>query len=182
MNMDVENKLVDIRPLDPPRYAGWQFTARYVTGSYLDISPSESGFALTRRPIAPPAEKSFTDRLFGSWLEAPAAFGAFDGQRLAAIGEGSPESWNNRYRISNLCVLEEADRRRGLGRALMDRLLAEARRAGARMAVLETQTCNEKAIAFYRSCGFAVIGFDLYSYSNDDPARREVRLEMGLKL
>ena len=115
-------------------------------------------------------------------MEAPAAFGAFDGQRLAAIGEGSPESWNNRYRISNLCVLEEADRRRGLGRALMDRLLAEARRAGARMAVLETQTCNEKAIAFYRSCGFAVIGFDLYSYSNDDPARREVRLEMWLKL
>ena len=112
---------MDIRPLDPARYAGWQFTARYVTGSYLDISPSESGFALTRRPIAPPAEKSFTDRLFGSWLEAPAAFGAFDGQRLAAI-------------------------------------------------------------AFYRSCGFAVIGFDLYSYSNDDPARREVRLEMGLKL
>lgn len=79
-------------------------------------------------------------------------------------------------------MLEEADRRRGLGRALMDRLLAEARRAGARMAMLETQTCNEKAIAFYHSCGFAVIGFDLYSYSNDDPARREVRLEMGLKL
>ena len=51
-----------------------------------------------------------------------------------------------------------------------------------------TVTCSakaflhEKAIAFYRSCGFAVIGFDLYSYSNDDPARREVRLEMGLKL
>lgn len=57
---------MEIRPLDPALYAGWQFTARYVTGSYLDISPSESGFALTRRPIAPPAEKSFTDRLFGS--------------------------------------------------------------------------------------------------------------------
>lgn len=105
---------MEIRPLDPALYAGWQFTARYLTGNYLDISPSENGFALTWRPITPPAERSFTDRLFGSWLEAPAAFGAFDGQRLAAIGEGSPESWNNRYRISNLCVLEEADRRRGL--------------------------------------------------------------------
>ena len=76
---------MEIRPLDPARYAGWQFTARYVTGSYLDISPSESGFALTRRPIAPPAEKSFTDRLFGSWLER---------RRLSAplTGSGWPPS------------------------------------------------------------------------------------------
>lgn len=149
---------MEIRPLDPARYAGWQFTARYVTGSYLDISPSESGFALTRRPIAPPAEKSFTDQLFGSWLEAPAAFGAFDGQRLAAIGEGSPESWNNRYRISNLCVLEEADRRRGLGRALMDRLLAEARRAGARMAVLETRPATRRPSPFTAAAGLRSLG------------------------
>lgn len=173
---------MEIRKLEPAIYSGWPFTARYVTGSYLDISPTESGFALTWRPITPPARKAFTSRLFDSWLEEPVVYGAFDGQRLAAIGEGSPESWNNRYRISNLCVLEEADRRRGLGRALMDRLLAEARRRGDRMAVLETQTCSKKAIAFYRACGFTIIGFDLYHYSNDDPARQEVRLEMGLKL
>ncbi len=27
-----------------------------------------------------------------------------------------------------------------------------------------------------------LIGFDLYSYSNDDPDRHEVRIEMGKKL
>ena len=27
-----------------------------------------------------------------------------------------------------------------------------------------------------------IIGFDLYSYSNDDPERHEVRIEMGKKL
>ena len=57
-----------------------------------------------------------------------------------------------------------------------------ARTAGARMLVLETQSCNENAIAFYRKNGFQMIGFDLYAYSNDDPARREVRIEMGKKL
>ena len=51
-----------------------------------------------------------------------------------------------------------------------------------RMAVLETQTCNERAIAFYRKCGFQVIGFDLYAYTNHDPEAHEVRLEMGKKL
>lgn len=38
--------------------------------------------------------------------------------------------------------------------------------SGARMIVLETQSCNEAAIAFYRKNGFSVIGFDLYAYSN----------------
>ena len=41
---------------------------------------------------------------------------------------------------------------------------------------------NEAAIAFYRKNGFSVIGFDLYAYSNTDPERHEVRIEMGKKL
>ena len=40
----------------------------------------------------------------------------------------------------------------------MEKMLEEA--APMRMAVLETQTCNERAIAFYRKCGFEIIGFD----------------------
>ncbi len=50
------------------------------------------------------------------------------------------------------------------------------------MIVLETQSCNENAIALYRKNGFEMIGFDLYAYSNDDPERHEVRFEMGKKL
>ncbi len=50
------------------------------------------------------------------------------------------------------------------------------------MIVLETQSCNEAAIAFYQRHGFSIIGFDLYSYSNTDPQRHEVRIEMGRKL
>ena len=50
------------------------------------------------------------------------------------------------------------------------------------MIVLETQSCNENAIALYRKIGFEMIGFDLYAYSNDDPERHEVRFEMGKKL
>ena len=38
------------------------------------------------------------------------------------------------------------------------------------------------AIAFYRRYGFEIIGFDLYSYSNTDPEKNEVRVEMGRKL
>ena len=67
-------------------------------------------------------------------------------------------------------------------RRLMEAIEREAATSGARMIVLETQSCNEAAIAFYRKNGFSVIGFDLYAYSNTDPERHEVRIEMGKKL
>ena len=64
----------------------------------------------------------------------------------------------------------------------MSTILREAKESGARMVVLETQTCNENAIAFYCKMGFELIGFDLYAYSNSDPNRHEIRIEMGKKL
>lgn len=78
----------------------------------------------------------------------------------------------------------EAEQKRGhLSHVLFpDTILKEASALKARMVVLETQTCNENAIAFYRRYGFEIIGFDLYSYSNTDPEKNEVRVEMGRKL
>lgn len=64
----------------------------------------------------------------------------------------------------------------------MNRITETAESTGARMIVLEIQSCNESAIAFYRKNGFSIIGFDLYAYSNNDPERHEVRIEMGKKL
>lgn len=127
-------------------------------------------------------EKSFDDEFFGEWLEEPVTFGAFEGERLLGYVEGAPEGWNNRYRISNICIFEENARGKGLGTLLMQAIQRAAEAAGARMIVLETQTCNENAIAFYKRNGFSIIGFELYSYSNDDPERHEVRIEMGKKL
>lgn len=112
----------------------------------------------------------------------PLAFGAFENGRLTGFIEGAMESWNNRFRISNICVFEAAARGRGTGQALMDRIAQTAAALGARMLILETQSCNERAIAFYKKNGFSIVGFDLYAYSNADPQRREVRVEMGKRL
>ena len=79
-------------------------------------------------------------------------------------------------------MLDFAERSRGVGTALMKTIERSAEDAGARMLILETQSCNENAIAFYRKNGFEIVGFDLYAYSNADPERHEVRLEMGKKL
>jgi ribosomal protein S18 acetylase RimI-like enzyme len=57
-----------------------------------------------------------------------------------------------------------------------------AKERGARMLILETQSCNVPAVNFYVKYGFALIGLDIAAYSNMDAERKEVRLEFGLKL
>ena len=173
---------MEIKRLEREDYAGRKFTARYQTRGCYDICADEGGFSVKYTPFGKTEERSFDDVFFSEWLEEPIAFGAFDGGELIGYVEGSPESWNKRFLISNICVFENAKRGSGVGTALLDAIQAAAVPTGARMIVLETQSCNENAIAFYRKNGFEIIGFDLYAYSNDDPERHEVRLEMGKKL
>ena len=173
---------MEIRQLDPAVYAGRKFTARYRTKGYYDICAAEDGFRLRYVPLGAPKEKSFDDEFFGEWLEDPIAFGVFEGDKLIGYVEGSIEGWNNRFRLSNICVLDFSERSRGVGTALMKTIEQAAENTGARMLILETQSCNENAIAFYKKNGFEIVGFDLYAYSNDDPERHEVRIEMGKKL
>lgn len=101
---------MEIRQLDPAVYAGRKFTARYRTKGYYDICAAEDGFRLRYVPLGAPMEKSFDDEFFGEWLEEPVAFGAFEGERLLGYVEGAPESWNKRYRISNICIFDETAR------------------------------------------------------------------------
>jgi len=174
--------MIEIRKLDPETFRGKPFTLRYTTEGYYDISGNESGFGVIRKPFDLPKEMAIDDVFFGPWLEEPEGFGAFEGERMLGFIEGFLEKWNNRYRIGNICVFDAADRGAGAGTLLMNAALTAAKACGARMAVVETQSCNEKAIAFYRKCGFEIIGFDLFAYSNEDPENNEIRIEMGRAL
>lgn len=173
---------MEIRRLEKTIYAGEKFTAHYQTNGYYDICATESGFQIQYIPFGTTVERSFDDVFFGEWLENPAAFGAFEDGRLVGFVEGALESWNNRFRISNICVFDHQNRSAGVGTMLMEAIQKTAASVGARMIVLETQSCNENAIAFYRKNRFSIIGFDLYAYSNTDPDRHEIRIEMGKKM
>ena len=173
---------MEIKPLNKSDYAGKKFTAHYTTNGYYDICTVKDGFRINYMPLDAPVEKSFDDVFFGEWLENPIAFGAFEDGRLIGYAEGSMETWNKRFRISNICIFDKTKRSSGIGTRLMEEMLKAAQSAQARMIVLETQSCNENAIAFYKKNGFAVIGFDLYSYSHTDPEQHEIRIEMGKML
>lgn len=173
---------MEIKLLDAKEYAGKKFTARYISRGYYDIHAAVGGFRIEYVPFEAPEERGFDDEFFGEWLDDPTAYGAFEDGRLIGFVEGCLEKWNNRFRLSNICVFDSASRAKGAGRALMAAMTEAAKASGARMIVLETQSCNTGAIDFYEKNGFEIIGFDLYSYSNTDPERHEIRIEMGKKL
>ena len=106
---------MEIRQLDKEVYAGKKFTAQYQTNGYYDIRATGQGFEIKYTPFEAPTEKGFDDVFFGEWLEDPVAFGAFEDGKLAGFVEGAPESWNNRFRISNICVFDNAQRSKGVG-------------------------------------------------------------------
>lgn len=58
--------------------------------------------------------------------------------------------------INNVAV-RETYRRRGIGRALLHWILAEAKRSGVSCAYLELRAGNSAALALYEECGFRVM-------------------------
>ena len=170
--------MATIKKLRREEWENYELCFSYSTDGYYSFQVQEWDFQLIFHPYETVRQNSFTDRLFSEWVENPTAFGAFIGEQLAGVIECSLESWNNRLRITNLLVYEEY-RRQGLGSLLMSKAFEVGQLSHARMVVLETQTCNRKAIDFYSKMGFKPIGFDLYSYTNLDTEKTEVRLEMA---
>lgn len=79
--------------------------------------------------------------------------------------------------LLNLTVAPAA-RRRGVGRALLRRFLADARARGAEQCFLEVRVTNEAAIALYTREGFASVGRRTGYYPAMGPGPREDALVM----
>jgi len=172
---------MDIVELDQSwkgRKIPFHYVSAYHYAAKVVASPQGWQLSFERVPFDTPREINFTDELLEDYLEAPQLIGAFEGGELLGILEVAAENWNNRLRVSNIWVAEGC-RRQGIGRQLMRKAEEVAVQQGRRALALETQSCNDPAISFYKSCGFSIIGCDLLAYSNDDIARQEVRLEMG---
>jgi GNAT superfamily N-acetyltransferase len=158
---------------------------RYKTSHYYDLRilrKSESWkVELTLKPLEKVFEKCSESKLFEEHVEEPRAFAAeLDGEQIGWI-EVWYERWNNRMRVWEFLV-REGFRRKGIGTLLMNYAVKLAKEKWARMLVLETQSCDVPAIDFYLKFGFELIGFDAAAYSNEDVAKKEVRLEFGLKI
>jgi len=175
----------EIAQLDCKRWEGHQLMFRYVANNYydLEIEQSEKGFITTliKKPFDIPFEKEpdDTDILFQPWWDDVKAWGIVVNEQLLAVIETAVEKWSNRLIVTELWI-DDDHRRQGIATALMNMAKKRAQDEKRRVLMLETQSCNEGAIAFYLQYGFELIGFDKYAYQNNDIERKEVRINMGM--
>jgi ribosomal protein S18 acetylase RimI-like enzyme len=177
-----------IRPLTPadvPRLD--QIDANFESDRFLDVEKSIDGLSVAWRLIERPLDPRFvsTDYAFQPGERAALierlrqADGLYliaeDGARPTAFIDVEAERWRGAANVWHVFV-DRAQRRRGLGKELMQRAIDWARQAGLRGIVCETQTNNWPACNFYRQLGFQLCGIDDHFYSNEDVALKEVAL------
>ena len=178
---------MEIKLLDKEIYKGHYLDFSYISDYYYDLKVhsviEEYKAELIRKkfnnPFINPDRK--TDYLYADYWQGAQAYGIEENKELAGVIELFYEEWSNRCRVTELWLKKER-RRQGLGSKLMNFAKARAKEMGARMLILETQTSNADAIAFYLAQGFGVIGYDVTCYGDKDAERGEVRLELGYRL
>ena len=184
----IDLKEIEIDHLPKEEWKDTILPIGYVTKHYYDLEQQANGcdYQMTLKlrnldepMIKRPSDYDYPDKLYQDHYENAYAWGVFEeGQLIAAI-ETSPELWSNRLRITELWV-DDKYQKQGIGHRLLEMAREQARRERRRAIILETQSCNVNAIGFYQHEGFELIGFDACCYSNDDIARKEVRLEFGI--
>jgi ribosomal protein S18 acetylase RimI-like enzyme len=168
------------------QWEGYALPICYMTSHYYDaeIITGEDQFSVRftkqafEKPLRRGGEANGDDRLYAPWWEGAEAYGVLENGELIACIELWKEDWSNRLRVTELWVAD-SHHRRGIGRALMDFAKQQARELGCRALMLETQSGNENAIAFYLAQGLTLFGFDRSCYTNRDVERGDVRLELG---
>ena len=171
-------------------WKGVPIPLRYTTEEYFDVEITETQDVYEAKlekkkfetPVThTPEEYDFPDGLYQDHWEKAEAYGMYSegkGERkLLACIEVCPEEWSNRLMVTELWV-DDSLHRQGIGTALMNKAKEIAKAQGRRAVILETQNCNVRAIAFYKSQGFQLLGFDTCCYTNRDIERHEVRINL----
>jgi ribosomal protein S18 acetylase RimI-like enzyme len=114
-----------------------------------------------------PELDSETLESYRAMLQAGHSFGAYAEDELVGIALAELHTWNRSLWVQELHVAE-SHRGKGIGRALMEALIEQAKALDCRVIVCETQNTNVPAIRFYQRMGFVIDGVDVSYYSNDD--------------
>jgi len=180
----LKNQIVQ---LEQKEWQDYELSFHYISEHYYDVNIDHTkdgihvAFIKQKFPIPYEKVPDEHDKLFQSWWVDIKSWGIIDDGKLIAAIETSVEEWGNRLRVTEFWV-NDAYRRQGIASALMDKAIERAKSENRRAVILETQSCNSGAISFYLNYGFSLIGFDACAYQNNDIARQEVRIEMGMFL
>jgi ribosomal protein S18 acetylase RimI-like enzyme len=184
--------LIQVEPLvQLDRAALCGLALGYTSHAKYNVTKVESdrrlGFMLERVALAQPYYKRYThlDATTLDSYEQMASLGfsfcAHADGRCVGLALAEPCHWNKSLWVRELHVAE-SHRRNGIGQQLVLALTAQARSAGLRTLVCETQNTNAPAMDFYQKTGFQLEGVDLSYYSNADFPDGEIALFMKKKI
>ena len=181
----------EIIPLPKEKWKGTPILLKYTTNEYYDLEMIENDECFEVKMVKKkfnnpvthsPEEYDFPDSLYQDHWEKAEAFGIVgENNELLACIEICPEEWSNRLMVTELWVKDELQRK-GIGTALMNLAKKQAKIQKRRAIILETQSCNVRAIDFYRKQGFQLIGYDSCCYTNIDIEKHEIRFDFGFFL
>jgi ribosomal protein S18 acetylase RimI-like enzyme len=135
----------------------------FETSSVFDVVTTQRAIELVERPLATPLVKQYSiDEVFARWARWEAGWVADDGQ-IRGFATVEYEPWHARLVLWFLYI-SPAYRRRGVGRALLERVEAYGRQAGATHVWLETSNVNVPGVAAYARLGYTLCGADRLYY------------------
>jgi aminoglycoside phosphotransferase (APT) family kinase protein/ribosomal protein S18 acetylase RimI-like enzyme len=173
--------VIKIIEIDPSSVKDKVIDFNYVSDGYYDVVSNDKEMGFTLKYVLHPTKinKHFSDHVVSDYIEHPIVYFVYDEENheVGYLTLGIDE-WNQRLRIWNI-LINESYRHLGIGTLLINKAKELMKLYNLRQIVLETQSCNNKAIAFYLKNGFKLIGIDTHCYSNYDIKNKEVRLEFG---
>ena len=186
-------ELVEIDPEDLGRYAS--VSMRLLVESVLEVEPLDGGLGglrLVERAVASPYLKDY-DLDGGGPTDWPQQFDlrdwrivlALEGEDVvggAAMMPGTPGGWlGDVATLWDIRVAPE-ERRRGVGRALLDDVRVSASARGFSTLLVETQNVNVGACRFYANEGGTLAAIDRLAYLGQPGVEHEVRLDWAFEL
>ena len=173
-------ELGDLRRL----VVGYTSDAKYVVTHFEGDQAAEINMILS--PLAQPyvkhyEEDEYLNAHYAEIVPNGNSFGAWVEGKLVGLAICEIVDWNNTLKVWEFHI-EEAFHHQGIGRALMEKVIAHAQAEDVRVISCETQNTNVPAIRFYRAMGFHIGAIDLSLYENDDVQHGEVAIFMKYPL
>jgi ribosomal protein S18 acetylase RimI-like enzyme len=133
----------------------------FVTDRVYRLRRDDLAFSLVETAVDPPVRGGYRlgpDDVEGISRAEHVAV-AVAGGAVVGVVAATYAAWNRRLQVEH-CYVAASARKRGLGRELLESVVAYGRGRGARCLWLETQAENYGAVRFYRGLGFRLCGLD----------------------
>jgi GNAT superfamily N-acetyltransferase len=151
----------------------------FQTASVFELVTGSRSIELVERPLETPLTKRYDiDEVFAGWTRWERGWVADDGG-VRGFATVQYEAWHQRLILWFLYIAPEW-RRRGVARALLERVEQHGRDIGASHVWLETSTVNVPGVAAYNRLGYTLVGADRLFYGKYMPGESAIYLAKSL--